>query len=506
MEDFDTPRAIALIDHPGQIDTVKQLLNNMQLTEHEVVTSLSTESAKTILSTQFDVFFYYFSQSSKLFHIRWLLLQLSKRTVRSPHFVLIQDHTTNQILSLLLEKNKPELLLSKSGCNAGALEKITELMEKREKLSDCYLALEQHNYIKTIEQGQETLADKSLTPTVRVECLRLIAYGYYHLGQLEKALATCDQALTEQNGLTWPYYLRGCIHLQNRDCNAADKEFQRALDIDPSYVIAADELSNSYLKQNRLKEAQKLLGQTVDISPANMERLESLGFIANLNDDPEAATAAMRRLNQIAEESHATLNSSQWLSFAKALCLQVDYDKTGHDAFKELTKLLENNLQLSDEQKDLHVRKSLLQGNFSARLKDQQSASKNYLQAEDLYDNHYHQFTGHSHVDIAQEFYESDHFIAKGDLILRELLWRYRHDSKLYDRIQLFFKSDPFLSTEANTIGIAFYKKKRYQTAVQLLDLAADMRPENSSIQLNAAQANIALFTKAHENKKNALS
>jgi tetratricopeptide (TPR) repeat protein len=156
-----------------------------------------------------------------------------------------------------------------------------------------------------------------------------LSYGsvFFERGYLEQAEAFFQQALRDDPSGTEALYGLGSVYLQqqkNRQAresferairlhanypgtktrawnnlgilaareghtDEAVQHFQRALQIDPDFLIALQNLGNAYRQQKRWKEAEDVLLRALQVSPESPEANYSLGMVfAQLNDTEHA--------------------------------------------------------------------------------------------------------------------------------------------------------------------------------------------------------------------------
>lgn len=85
----------------------------------------------------------------------------------------------------------------------------------------------------------------------------LLAKAYANQGRLTEALRQCDQALTVDKLNANLHYLRATILQEQSEPDEAVKALNRALYLDPNFVLAHFALGNLCLRREKLKQARK---------------------------------------------------------------------------------------------------------------------------------------------------------------------------------------------------------------------------------------------------------
>ena len=86
------------------------------------------------------------------------------------------------------------------------------------------------------------------------------------------------QALAPRQ-MRWPYYLAQ-LHRTTGDQPRAVESFERAVEIDPTYVAALVHLGELYLDEDRAEEAEPLFEQALAVDPASAPALSGIGRAA----------------------------------------------------------------------------------------------------------------------------------------------------------------------------------------------------------------------------------
>jgi len=105
-------------------------------------------------------------------------------------------------------------------------------------------------------------------------------------GIVRKGLALNEQSVVHHNWM-------GLILEWNRDLPGAEREFRRAMELDPDYAATMANLGAMYGRSNRLEEAVAILKKAVAKDDGNLEAWVNLGAAEGRLQRPKEAIAAL---------------------------------------------------------------------------------------------------------------------------------------------------------------------------------------------------------------------
>ena len=105
-------------------------------------------------------------------------------------------------------------------------------------------------------------------------------------GIVRKGLALNEQSVVHHNWM-------GLILEWNRDLPGAEREFRRAMELDPDYAATMANLGAMYGRSNRLEEAVAILKKAVAKDDSNLEAWVNLGAAQGRLQHPKEAIAAL---------------------------------------------------------------------------------------------------------------------------------------------------------------------------------------------------------------------
>ena len=108
------------------------------------------------------------------------------------------------------------------------------------------------------------------------------------------AAAFLNAAAEAPGEMRWPYYLAQ-LYRTTGDQPQARRYFERAVEIDPSYLAALVHLGEMYLDEGRPEEAEPLFEQALAIAPSSAAALSGAGSAALARGEPTRAIDYLER-------------------------------------------------------------------------------------------------------------------------------------------------------------------------------------------------------------------
>lgn len=108
-------------------------------------------------------------------------------------------------------------------------------------------------------------------------------------GDLDRAIAGCDQAIAPDSQDAQAYYNRGVICAQSGDLEGAMRDFDKAIELNPDYGAAYHDRGNTYGAMGDLEQAIRDHDRAIELDPDNAHAYYSRGLdYANAGDLEQA--------------------------------------------------------------------------------------------------------------------------------------------------------------------------------------------------------------------------
>jgi Flp pilus assembly protein TadD len=150
--------------------------------------------------------------------------------------------------------------------------------------------------------------------------------------------------------LTWaPYYALGDALRDRGDCKGAVKVYRRAIELRPDDSRARVNLGVCLAQTGAYDEARAALLGALTVDPGSVDARNDLGFLANLQRQPEVAAGWFREVlqrdagNLIAHMNLAVLEEQVFgrPEAALALCREVEQKQPGIPAVRDCIRRLQ---------------------------------------------------------------------------------------------------------------------------------------------------------------------
>jgi tetratricopeptide (TPR) repeat protein len=135
---------------------------------------------------------------------------------------------------------------------------------------------------------------------------------YARSNELDKAHARVDQALSSYPNISWLHYLKGHIHRMQNNGSAAEGEFRRALEIDPSYLPAYSSLAEMFIGSNQVDRAIQEYQKILAIRPDNATVYTLIGMLEDSRQNYDAAIDNYKKALERDQNAVIAANNLAW--------------------------------------------------------------------------------------------------------------------------------------------------------------------------------------------------
>jgi tetratricopeptide (TPR) repeat protein len=136
---------------------------------------------------------------------------------------------------------------------------------------------------------------------------------YARSQELDKAHSRVDQALSAYPNVSWLHFLKGQVYGFERNGQAAEASFRRALEIDPNYLAAYSSLAALFINAKQedlaIAEYKKILA----IRPDNAAVYTLIGMLEDARQNYDAAADNYRKALERDQNSAIAANNLSWL-------------------------------------------------------------------------------------------------------------------------------------------------------------------------------------------------
>jgi len=152
---------------------------------------------------------------------------------------------------------------------------------------------------------------------LRVDATNFIALNgvigqYARNNEFDKAHARVDQALGSYPNVSWLHFLKGQIYRLQSNGTAAEAEFRRALEIDPSYLPAYSSLAEIFITSNQVDKAIEEYNKILKIRPDNPTVYTLIGMLEDSRQNYDAAIDKYKKALELDQNAVIAANNLAW--------------------------------------------------------------------------------------------------------------------------------------------------------------------------------------------------
>lgn len=150
-----------------------------------------------------------------------------------------------------------------------------------------------------IAEYKETLR---IDPYLMLTYNSLINLYIQKIGDLNSALEWCKRQLSYDDKHIWAYNNLGWVYLGKNNLAQAQSAFEKAVEINPNFVLGLFSLGHAYRMQGRYQEAIKPLQKILEINPFEPYAAYQLGNLYHLMGDDESARPYFEKFHKQAQK------------------------------------------------------------------------------------------------------------------------------------------------------------------------------------------------------------
>jgi tetratricopeptide (TPR) repeat protein len=277
---------------------------------------------------------------------------------------------------------------------------------------------------------------------------------------------------------------------QEKAYSEAQVQFKGLTEQHPNYTAAYDWLAKCYKSQNQLAEAQQILQAAVEVSPKAVLRQQMLADVALLNQDDQAAEAALSKAVKHGRHS-VYRDPSNYANLAKVSAKTKDADaalKVLREMKREFQKEPKANLYMATAE-------SVIQEGMG----NQQAAKESLERAAEIYQTLDEGTSSDCSIELAKTYKTMD-MEEKSVELLKKVIQNNHTDDGLMDEIKqtmsvMDIAESALGSIDAMREEVASLNKKGVELArngdlagaITLLKQTSERMPANKVVNLNTA-------------------
>lgn len=396
----------------------------------------------------------------------------------------------------------PDDYLSKPFTKEVLISRLKRLVEKKENLKEISSAIQQRDYVTAIQICDRLLENK---PKNRYELLKTKVELQIKTKDYENAEKIINSIL-EERAIPWALLYLGQIHFHRNKLDAAKYIFEDLSEDNPNYLFSHDWLAKVHEKMGDLKSSQETLIKAVEKSPKAIKRQQTLADISFKNEDLDTSEKAYKKI--IRSGKHSCYLTPDDYSGLANIYIQKGM---GTDAVKTLRTMKES---FCPPGSTPNMKYLINEAFIYNKIPDAEKTKSSLNEIIDLFDSIPGEMSSTDAISIAEICY-SHGMKEAGDKLSCHAI-RNNHDNQ--DTINEIIKKlssaglsgdaiDTLMETrdevvELNNRGVKLATSGSIEESISLFVKAASAMPENSVINLNAAQSLIMFMKKSEPTHK----
>ncbi|HTF95617.1 MAG TPA: response regulator [Cellvibrio sp.] len=405
-------------------------------------------------------------------------------------FILVSAESSKSIIMAAYDY-EPDAYLAKPITPKALDQRLSKLIEQRVELKAVRIAQKSGDRTNAINACKELIAKGSRYAN---SCQKILAQLYLDNNEVDAAEAIYRNVL-EVRELEWAQLGMVKTKLAKNDLLGAQQWLENILQANPVCMKAYDLQAEVYTLQNDSENLQNILQKATEISPLSILRQQSLGDVAQQNNDLVTATTALKRAVKLGENSCFDKANVHAL-FAQATIDLFSIDKElakplVRDAIACVNKM-EENFGKSNLRK---VESLLLESQLQVCNGDQRRALEVLASAQSTLGD----TRDDASLDVHIEMIKALRMLGRAEDAqekLSELLQRYAGNEEKLQKLDVLLdeprsEKNKLMVAEINKKGISLYNAKDFSAAADAFKIALQKLPNHIGLRLNYVQAMI---------------
>ncbi|MBK8971791.1 MAG: tetratricopeptide repeat protein [Hahellaceae bacterium] len=413
-------------------------------------------------------------------------------------FIMMSAETTREMVLGAID-HQPDAYISKPIVENVLQQRLDALLIDNESLYDIRHAMDMKRTSEAINRCEEKIRKGS---KYLRWCEKTVAELYLQTKAYPEALRVYKQVLNEKP-LVWAQLGIARVYLALAEYEQAETFLKQVIKTAPNCLHAYDLMADLLVETGRAVEAQAVLTDAVNRSPAAIRRHARLGDLSMHNQDVETATEAFR--NAVEMGSHSVFNRPEnHIGYARALTEKSESapkelrDDLARDALSVLEKMA-SSLEGGDL---IHFQRSVIDAKLHHRLQNEPEEAASLAKAEGLYQRIGLELKSEKALEYAEALLGAGKD-TQAEFILAQVSLLHAGDEKVMQRVAQI-REEPVSAgarqraAELNKEGIKLVESGDFAGAIRVFTDALDYSPRHPALNLNLVQ----VIVKSMENRQ----
>ena len=492
MTDYSRTRFLIVDDFTDFRSALAGMLRRMGVQDIDAVGS-GDEALTLCRRNQYDVILHDFNLG-KGKNGQQVLEQLQHERLLSPHcvFVMVSAESSQAMVLGALEC-EPDSYLTKPFNQASLQQRLDRLIAMKTALRPILEAEHDGDHAGMLAACKDVMAAH---PRYRPQCQRHLNTALAGLGKHAEQEQLLRRLITERP-VPWAMVALADLYRETARLDEARSAYEEGLKQFPMIPALYDGLAATLLALDEPQQAQQQLQRGLRLSPHSLRRQESMGELAQRNQDPEQAVRAYRQAVELGRHS-LFRNPENHLNLVSSLHAQSDEATLSQRQLLEIRQTLTELDRGWRDDQTLAVRSRLAQAQTADKAGQPEEARQLTEQALAQLGEMPGFFSASAAMQVSTQL-RSLGQDQQASEVLSACAEMYGDDPQVRAELARHTDDPDILAAgsaalEWNRLGILAYQQKEYPQALELFRKATNAQPRNISFALNTAQSLLRLL------------
>ena len=408
-------------------------------------------------------------------------------------FIMLTSETTREVVLSTMEY-EPDDYIVKPYMQSLLLNRINRLLQYKSIFHDAFKALDVSNIKQAIQWCNEYINDKDEYLSY---ARRLLGELCYQEKTFDEALKVYDKELVVHDN-DWARMGVARVYVEQGRLSEAEALFLQLIESNYLYIEAYEYLSEIYIKQNQLGQAEEIMAKATLISPLSKKYKNRYARLCEQNNHYEPAINSWKQLVKSAKNSEAEEVDAR-LNLSRSLTNSCEYDDSYHnnDFATQALENLEKIKVAHSAYGDAKLQGKLIEARLLHGQGDREKAESVIQEVASIYISSPDDCSASTKLELAKYYSQSGNE-PRAKEILIDL-------AATCHNVDILLEADKVLDgpvsergkrriLELNREGVKHFKANKYTLAAKSFRLAITYFPKNIELNINIIQTLLKLI------------
>jgi len=488
MPTYSHRKTLIIEDFADFANAVSAMLQQMGVTDCTVTTS-GEAAIQLCRENNFDIILSDYNLGAKKDGQQVLeeLISLKLMPIHCTFVMITAEKTLAMVMAAL--EFQPDGYLTKPFNGALLKSRLDKAIVKKQVLAPINSLMNKKKWLPAYNQCNLVAKQE---PKFKTDCARLKFECLRQANKTKQALELVVE-IAKQRDTPWSLKSKGCIYFMQNELAEAERIFKKMVTEFPMALEGYDWLAKIQHRLGRPLEAQTTLQLAVKKSPKLIKRQRALGQIAERNEDFDTMASAFRQAIHYGEHSIFS-EPEEYVKLTKSLANKLKTNANNNrkklvdeakDTFKKIKTRFKND-------HSVQFRGAVAHADFSCVINDNKSQEIQLENANKLFAQLEEHLSAKDSLEIAGSL-KALGLPQLAESVLELAVEQYLDNptfmecaSQLTNNKQLI--ENAVHANQLNNQAIKLFKDNKLNSAIELLDQAAQIAPNNINISLNSVQ------------------